>query len=426
MDPISLFHMAVESITAHKLRSLLVTLGILIGVAAVLINAAMVQGFQAYFEKEIQVLGSNFVTVRPPSSIGLLGAQLEEDEYLADYLFDSLRRLPYVVDATASRVGYGTISYLGEEEDVYIVGAEPGYLNARQREVLMGDTLVPQDNYNAVVGDSLLRGAFPRPMSLQSHFDLTINVDGVDVTEEFRVKGVVKSINSPIGLSIIYLPVRTLNEMMGTEGYNEITVFADNIDHIELVEEEVRVMLDRLLRVEPTNRLAPVEEEEESAFFGLAPRMAAEGEKYNISTQSDILGVSRNITSMIQLALASIAGISLLVGGIGIANVMLVTVAERTREIGVMKAVGAKNRHVLTAFLFEAGVIGLFGGLIGLVIATTAAITLVPVLFDVPGALPLNWAGIAIGISLVISLVSGLYPAIRASRMDPVQALRSE
>jgi putative ABC transport system permease protein len=105
---------------------------------------------------------------------------------------------------------------------------------------------------------------------------------------------------------------------------------------------------------------------------------------------------------------------------------MLVTVSERTREIGVLKAVGAKNRHVLIAFLFESCVIGLLGGILGMVIAAIASFTSVPLLFGVPGSLPLGWALIAIGICLAISLLSGLYPALRASRMDPVEALRSE
>ena len=139
-----------------------------------------------------------------------------------------------------------------------------------------------------------------------------------------------------------------------------------------------------------------------------------------------ILDISRDITAMIQLALVIIASISLLVGGIGIANVMLVTVTERTREIGVMKAVGARNRHVLVAFLFEAGVIGLLGGVAGLLVAAVGTYTLVPLLMGVPGEMSLSWTIAALVISIGISVVSGLYPALRASRMDPVEALRSE
>jgi len=184
-------------------------------------------------------------------------------------------------------------------------------------------------------------------------------------------------------------------------------------------------MLNRLLKVRAEQPLGT--EGESEAILGFLPApFQAHSREYKITTQEDILAISDSISSMIQLVLVAIAGISLLVGGIGIANVMLVTVSERTREIGVMKAVGAKNRHVAIAFLFEACVIGLLGGILGMAIATAFAFTAVPLLFDVPGSFPLQWAGIAISICLAISLLSGLYPALRASSMDPVEALRSE
>jgi len=423
LDPISLFIMAIESITAHKLRSFLVTLGVLIGIAAVLINAAMVEGVQAFFEKQMQQLGSNFITIRPGSSMGLFGPQLEEEELLDEYLFDSVRRLPYVDDATASRTEYGTIEYMGEEAQVLIIGAEPGYLEARNREMILGSPLSPQDGLIAVVGDTVMKSSSLRPTSLMSRFKLTINSDGNMITEEFRVKGIVDAPDT-LGMGTLYLPVRVLNSMLGTKGYNEITLFASDINNIDKVEQETRMMLDQLLRVEPNRNLETRKGEE--GFLGISSTRYEEKKEYRITTQADLLGVSEDITGMIQIALVAIAGISLLVGGIGIANVMLVTVSERTREIGVMKAVGAKNRQILISFLFEAGFIGILGGIIGLAIATAAALTLVPLLFKVPGALPVQWAIIAIGISLLISILSGLYPALRASRMDPVEALRTE
>ena len=185
-------------------------------------------------------------------------------------------------------------------------------------------------------------------------------------------------------------------------------------------------MLDRLLKVSAGTAASSTGGKNKRDIRLVPAPFEAETEGIPITTQADVLSISNNITSMIQLALVAIAGISLLVGGIGIANVMLVTVAERTREIGVMKAVGAKNRHVLAAFLFEACVLGLLGGILGLAIAAAVSFTVVPLLFDVSGSLPLEWAAIAIGICLAISVLSGLYPALRASRMDPVEALRSE
>ncbi len=425
MDPVTLLKIAVESIAAHKLRSFLVTMGIIIGITAVLVNAAMVEGFRTYFEGQIQTLGSNFVTIRPASSIGLLGPQLEADALLDTYLFDSVRRLPYVDEATAARTTYATIKYLGEESNIIIVGTEPGYLEAKNRVMLAGQPLTIQDRFNTVLGDSVMSSATRRPLSLMATVELTVMVDGQAVTEEFRVKGIVEEPKPGIGVGLVYIPVRTLNSMLGGEGYNEITLISSDSKYIDTVEAEAKQMLDRLLKVPPARQV--MASEGDGALFGIIPAIPEQKESvYTIRTEADILDISNNITSMIQLALVAIAGISLLVGGIGIANVMLVTVSERTREIGVMKAVGARNRMVLMVFLFEACVIGLLGGILGLVLATVASFTSVPLLFDVPGSLPLEWAAIAIGICLAISLLSGLYPAIRASKMDPVEALRSE
>lgn len=425
MDPVTLLKMAVESITAHKLRSFLVTMGIIIGITAVLVNAAMVEGFRTYFEGQIQTLGSNFVTIRPGSSFGLLGGTLEEGDLLEPYLYDSVSRLPYVDGATAARTAYGTVKFMREESNVFVVGIEPNYLMTKNREMLVGQGLVSQDRYNAVLGDSVLSSSSGRFLTLMSTFELSIVVDGQNITEKFRVKGVVKEPEAGIGIGMVYVPIKTLNEMLGGEGYSEITLIANDPQRIDTVKEEAQQMLDRLLKERPEQFAGS--QESSQMMFGFFPApVESEKEEYKIRTEADVLSISDNITSMIQLALVAIAGISLLVGGIGIANVMLVTVAERTREIGVMKAVGARNRMVLVVFLFEACVIGLLGGLLGLLLATVASFTSVPLLFDVPGSLPLEWAAIAIGICLAISLLSGLYPAIRASKMDPVEALRSE
>jgi len=425
VDPVTLLRMAVESITAHKLRSFLVTLGILIGITAVLVNAAMVQGFRGYFEQQIQALGSNFVTVQPGSAYGLFGSTTKQNDILDPYLYDSVRRLPYVEEATANRSVFGTVRYMGEETNVLILGAEPGYLDTMNREMLAGETLTVQDSYNAVLGDSILSSFQQRSLVLMSHFELTVTVNNQNVTEKFRVKGIVKEPEPGFGMGILYVPIKTLNSMMGNEGYSAIILTTSNVKYVDTIKLDAQQMLNRLLKVRPDQHLETDGETER--MFGIMPApFQRQAREYKITTQEDILAISNNITAMIQLALVAIAGISLLVGGIGIANVMLVTVSERTREIGVMKAVGAKNRHILAAFLFEACVIGLFGGILGMAVAAAASYTAVPMLFDVPGSLPLEWTGIAIGICLVISLASGLYPAIRASKMDPVEALRSE
>jgi putative ABC transport system permease protein len=425
VDPVTLLRMAVDSITAHKLRSFLVTLGILIGITAVLVNAAMVQGFRVYFEKQIQTLGSNFVTIQPGSAYGLFGSTTKQNDLLAPYLYDPVSRLPHVDEATADRTTFGTIKYMGEEVNVLIAGVEPGFLEITNRQILAGESLTAQDSFNAVLGDSIQSYSQQRSFVLMSHFELTVTVNNREVTEEFRVKGIVKVPQPDLGMGILYVPIKTLNSMMGTEGYSAIVLTTADVKYIDTIKAEAQQMLNQLLKIRPEQQI--VAEQESKELYGILPApFQSQPKEYKITTQEDVLGISNKITSMIQLALVAIAGISLLVGGIGIANVMLVTVSERTREIGVLKAVGAKNRHILIAFLFESCVIGLLGGILGMVVAAIASFTSVPLLFDVPGAFPLEWAIIALGICLAISLLSGLYPALRASKMDPVEALRSE
>lgn len=425
MDILALAHMAVESMAAHRLRTFLVSLGIIIGITAVIGNAAMVEGFQNYVEKQMEQLGSNFVLIRPPGAIGFAEPIMAEEQSLDEHLFESVRRLPHVVDATAAKTTFGLIEYMGEDERVIVYGVEPGYLNVMNRKILAGQALVPQDRYNAIVSDSVMDKLIRRPTTLMSPFQLILKVDDKIVFEKFRIKGLVED-PQRIGIGMVFIPIRTLNEMLGQEGYTEISVFASDMDLIDTVEEEVTTMLDRLLHVKPERQLVQAQEEEK--IFGLmpAPLEKSTREEYKITTQADLLALTEEITEIVQLVLAIIASISLIVGSIGIANVMLVTVSERTREIGVMKAVGAKNSHVLAAFLIEAGLIGVIGGMIGLAISTIATYTLVPILLGVPGSLPVMWVVMAIGISLLVSLLAGLYPALRASRMAPVEALRTE
>jgi putative ABC transport system permease protein len=314
---------------------------------------------------------------------------------------------------------------MGEQATVIVVGVDPGFFETMNREMLAGGSLTSQDTFNAILAESVLSHFSHRSFVLMSNFDLTITVNNKSVTDKFRVKGIVKQAQPDIGIGILYIPIKTLNSMMGQEGYTAITLTTSDVRNIDTIKTEAQQMLDRVLKAPPQQTVAAEPQTQE--MFGIVPApFQSQDKPYLITTQGDVLNISNKITSMIQLALVAIAGISLLVGGIGIANVMLVTVRERTREIGVMKAVGAKNRHVLVAFLFESCVIGLLGGIIGMAISTAAAFISVPLLFHVPGSLPLEWAIIAIGICLTISLLSGLYPALRASRMDPVEALRSE
>ncbi len=439
MDPIEIFRMAVDTIRAHKLRSVLTTLGVLIGVGAVLTNIAMVNGFDAFFQEEISNLGANFVQIQAGGSFQNQGGG-GEDEYFEEHIYETLRRLPNLDGATAYRETIGTIEYRGGEKDVLVRGVKAGYLQATETPLVQGASIGEQDKFTAVINREIQRYTFSRQMAVGSTFTLSLTSDLTQREEEFRVKGIYESQQSMVMggggiMETIYIPISTMNDMLNEQGYTSIGLYAESSEKVDEVEKDAQRTLDRLLRLEPTRSAGEIEREEtegESGIFGgegtsqQLQEMGGEREEYSIISSQEILDFARNISSTIELLFIGVASISLLVGGIGIANIMLVTVSERTQEIGVMKAVGAKNLDVLTIFLLEAGLIGLIGGIIGLGFSYIASIYMVPLIIGFVGIIPLTWIGIALGLSFAIGVISGLYPAWRAANMDPVEALSYE
>lgn len=421
--------MALGTLNSHKLRSFLTILGVLIGVTAVLTNVAMVKGFNAFFQEEIKGLGANFVSIQAGTS------QFQENVEFEEYFFDTLKNLPHVEKATAGRGDYGTVEYMGEKNDLFISGVKTGYFKARSLKILEGSALTQQDKHSVVVSRPLAEEDFKNPIIVNSTIKIILRKDsGETVTEEFKVTGICEKLGeySPIQIDA-YIPISTFNDMLGEEGYTNIGLFAVNQDHVDTVKRETVKTLDRLLKIEPETtfpeKVSKGEKERRSptAVGAEAEEAITEKrEKYRITTQSSVLDFISSITSTLNLVFLGIASISLLVGGIGIANIMLVTVSERTREIGVMKAVGAKNRDVLILFLLESGLMGLLGGVIGLGLGYFFSQTLVPAIMGIKGIIPLSWIGISLGISFTVGVVSGLYPAWRAAKMDPVEALSYE
>ncbi len=295
-----------------------------------------------------------------------------------------------------------------------------------------------------IIGPELKNYTFDRPMAIGSTVELNLVSADVQVTEEFKVKGVKGggggSMFSSAGgmMSVVFIPISTMNDLMGKEGYTSIGLYAEASEYVDSVQKSASTTLDRQLRLPPLRNTGEKKKEEDTGGGGFASQEAMEqrseqfqsmmGERdaYSIISSQEILGFAEEISSAIELLFVGIASISLLVGGIGIANIMLVTVSERTREIGVMKAVGAKNWDVLMIFLIEAGLIGLIGGSIGLGFAFGASKTVIPQLIGFPGVIPLEWVGISLGLSFAIGVLSGLYPAWRAAQMDPVEALSYE
>ena len=405
MDLIEPFITAFESIGSSKARSFLTTLGILIAVAAVIANVSIGTGFQVYFEEAILGMGSNFIMIVPQEAGVLDGREL-----------DAVTGIPSVVEASPYRNSNAKVRFMSETKRLMVSGVTKEYQQVCNLELEEGDFLSDQDTFAAVLGYDVAhnRDIFSRNISVRSPIEITVTrSNGEECTETFLVKGIIKDSSAlPMGMQYsfhpdeqIFIPESTLSEMLDKSGY-AIFASAESMDEVEEVTEEIENRLDRLLGVMKISTVEP---------------------PYTIMKQKEILEMIQKSTGFLNSILLAIAFISLLVGSIGIMNIMLVTVTERTREVGLMKAVGATRFDVLMTFLVESGMLGLIGGAFGVALGIGFC-KIIPIinLPLPPPVTPIEWVFIGLGVALAVGIVSGIYPAYKAARMRPLEALRYE
>ncbi|KAF0227506.1 MAG: hypothetical protein FD133_962 [Erysipelotrichaceae bacterium] len=382
------FSIAWRSVTSHKIRALLTTLGVVIGVSSVILLLSLGNSAKAEAEKQIRSIGSNLIFVSVSDPIGVLPSiwmdEIKESAKIAYYSPMVQRPVSYSINGVNTEV---TISGVNEDYDYVssLTMTSGRFLNK----------LDIQSNYPvAVVGskiaDSLFAGADP--------IGKTLVINGVpfEVIGEVGARGQNFSGDNDMLVYISYdyaLNLFSSRAFMTTYYITSVTEASVNTTLAK-----VSAYLDSVL---PSNSL------------------------YRAFSQSQILGIMDTLMSLLTSLLAGIASISLLVGGIGIMNIMLVTVRERTREIGIRKALGAKRSQILLQFLIEAVIITLLGGLIGLGIAYMGAF-LISALSDFKVTIGLDTVVLALLFSISIGLIFGIYPANKASLLEPVEALRYE
>ena len=405
MDPIEPFITAFESIRSSKARSFLTTLGILIAVAAVIANVSIGTGFQVYWEEAVAGMGSNLIMIIP-----------QEADALNDRELDAVRDLPGVVEASPYGNSNTRVRFMSETKRLMVSGVTKEYQQVGNLELEEGDFLSDQDTFAAVLGYDIAhdRDIFSRNISVRSPIEITVTrSNGEECTETFLVKGIIKDSSAlPMGMQYsfhpdeqIFIPESTLSEMLDESGY-AIFASAESMDKVDEVTEEIEDRLDRLLGVMKISTVEP---------------------PYTIMKQKEILEMIQKSTGFLSSILLAIALISLLVGSIGIMNIMLVTVTERTREIGLMKAVGATRFDVLITFLVESGMLGLIGGAFGVALGVGFCRIIPMINLPLPPPVtPIEWVFIGFGIALAVGIVSGIYPAYKAARMRPLEALRYE
>ncbi len=401
---------ALDSLRANALRTSLTTLGIIIGVAAVIAMVAVGNGAERRVQSLIQSLGSNILIVINGTSVSggvRHGAGSTVSLTTADAA--ALERdVPAVQIAAPSVRGSGQIIYGNTNWSTTLMGAGDDYFRARDWVVAKGRTFSAADERSAakvaIVGQTIVEQLFQG----LSPIGETIRIKRVP----FKVIGVTATKGqTPFGSDqddVIFVPLSTAKKrVLGDRRVRgdlvgAITVKAASSDLIMEAEREVAEALRQRHRIRP-----------------------GEPDDFAVRNIASILNARAESSRTMSFLLAAVAGVSLLVGGIGIMNIMLVSVTERTREIGLRMAVGAEGRDILVQFVIEAIALSLIGGTIGIALGVGGSILAAEVA-GWPLVLSPAAIGLAIGFSAATGIFFGYYPALKASRLDPIQALRHE
>ncbi len=386
--------MALEALRVNRMRSALTMLGVIIGVLAVVVLVSVGTGAKDAVEKEISGLGTNIILVVPGQlSVGAAPTQsrmtLDDVAYLRRVVGDPARVTVSLQSGETVRVGRA-------ESFATIVGTDQNLTNIFERPVAKGrhlsETDVDTRRRVAVLGSEVAAKLFGDldPVGRQ----LTI------AGARFRVAGVYSKIGQTFGVSRdqeVHVPVTTAQRLFGIPRINGVAVGAATPDEIDSLQDRIVAAL----------------------------QTRYPGEKFSAVTQTQLLGTIGSVLGMLTGVLAAIAGISLLVGGVGVSNIMLVSVRERTKEIGLRKALGARQRDVLVQFLIEAVLLTTIGGLIGILLGVGGALA-IKAFTPVPASITWWSIALAFGVSAAVGVFFGVAPARRAGRLDPVIALRAE
>jgi len=388
------WRVALDALRANRLRSGLTMLGVVIGVAAVVVLVAIGTGAKQEVESQVQGLGSNLLLV-VPGKVSFGNAPTVSPMSLAD--IEAVSRVAGGRERVAASLSSGETVRAGiNSKFTSVLGVLETTPTVFTREIAQGSYVTRSDvdtaRRVAVLGYAVAQKLFGDrdPVGLQ------MDVAGV----RFRVVGVFAKLGQSLGVDRddeVHIPLTAAQRLLGTSRVDALAVKAGDAGHIGALGDQIVAEL--------THRHP--------------------GTEFSAVTQDQILGVLGDILGVLTGVLAAIAGISLLVGGVGVSNIMLVSVRERTREIGLRKAVGARPRDIVVQFLIEAVLLTAIGGVTGIGLGIGAAY-LVAAFSPVPAAITWWSVALAFGVSAAVGIIFGVVPAQRAGRLDPVIALRTE
>lgn len=394
---------SLQSLKRNKLRTALTMLGIIIGISSVILIASIGQGAVQFITRELSVFGTNYFQIAPGSNMmssfgdtdqpltrddaeALKGSNITNIEAIAPFAFSSR-----------------TASANGRDENLLIYGMTSDAQIMLKPDILYGEFFNEiHDNSNskvAIIGADVADDFFGEDTNPIGE---SIRIDNV----RFRIIGVTESTGGLFGSffdKAVNIPLNTMAvEIIGDDNLTEIDI-----------------------SVKDQNLINQTIDDVEDFMRDQHDLKVGEENDFTIQSFMDILGTVQTITNLLTIMIAGISSISLIVGGVGVMNIMLVSVAERTREIGLLKAIGAKEKDILLQFLIESIVMSLIGGMIGISIGVSGAFV-ISTAVGIPFVLSIPWIILAVGISSLVGIVFGIYPARRAARLSPIDALRHE
>ena len=397
---------ALRALLANKLRSILTMLGIIIGVGAVITMVSIGMGVREKVQTSIASLGSNMLIVMPGAASSQGGGRSASGSSItlsledADYIKKVVQKIDYVAPAVSKQ--YQIVAG-NQNWTTTVQGITPEYMAIRSLTVGSGSFIAQQDinsrNRVAVIGATVAENLFG-----------DVNPTGQNVrinNTPYQIIGVLDSKGqSSMGQDqddIVMVPLTTAQErLLGITYLNLINIQVSQLDDMDQVQNQITTILRQRHRITGNKE-----------------------DDFTVRNLTSIMEIATETTGMITLLLGSIAAISLLVGGIGIMNIMMVSVTERTREIGIRKALGATYRDIMLQFLLESIVIGVLGGTLGIILGVAAAL-IISAFSSLTTVVSLLSIVVSFGFSVAVGLFFGIYPARKAALLDPIEALRYE
>ncbi|MBP6523822.1 MAG: ABC transporter permease [Dermatophilaceae bacterium] len=408
MSWLETLHTAYDAIRSRRMRSVLTVLGILIGIAAVMLTVGLGQGAQQQVASQIDKLGSNLLVVTPGSSTSFGGLRGGRGSATTLTTLDAVTLsnpavAPDIAAVAPASTAQQSVVGNGQNWTTSIVGTTPAWVSVRARTIDQGRFFSTDEVAAAapvaVIGSTTASQLFGG----RSPVGATVTVGGVPLT----IIGLLNTEGSTIGGDQddqLVVPATTFaNDFGNGSGASVSTIYIEG---------------------RSTAGLSAAYQETTNALL-TSHGVSASAADFTVSSQASLVQTATSTAQILTVLLGGIAGISLLVGGIGVMNIMLVSVAERVREIGLRKALGATPRAILRQFLVEASLLGLVGGVLGILVGVLGAVGL-PSLLGQPVTISVSAALTALVVSVLIGIAAGVYPAGRAAKLAPIDALRSE